>query len=61
MSHNIVLILFSLMMLANAIALTRHWWMLRMMEIVLDNLIETHKQFEALSHAQDPSRDPDRP
>jgi hypothetical protein len=40
--------LFGLAMIANAIALVRHWRMMRVMQIVLNNLIETQVTFNEL-------------
>jgi hypothetical protein len=45
---DLVLILFCLTMIANVIALVRHWRMLRVMQIVLNNLIDSQKQFDSL-------------
>lgn len=44
-TENILTILFSLVMTANIIAFVRHWRMMRVMNIVLNNLVETQKQY----------------
>jgi hypothetical protein len=45
---NLVTILFCLVMLANLVAFVRHWRMMRVMHIVLNNLVETQHQFNEL-------------
>jgi hypothetical protein len=49
---DIVFLLFSLALVANVIALVRHWQMLRIMRIVLNNLILSQNQFNELMEAE---------
>lgn len=50
----ILIILFVLTMLGNIVALVRHWRMMRVMRIVLNNLIETQQQIAALNIKREP-------
>lgn len=54
MISNIVLVLFVFALIANAIALYRHWQALRMFNIVLSNLAETQRQFNELMKKDTP-------
>ena len=49
---DIVFLLFALALVANVIALVRHWQMLRVMRIVLNNLILSQTQFNELMQAE---------
>jgi hypothetical protein len=49
---DIILVVFCLALIANAVALVRHWRALRMFQIVLANLAETQKQFNELTEAE---------
>ena len=51
-STNVALLLFALALVANVIALVRHWQMLRVMRIVLNNLILSQTQFNELMQAE---------
>lgn len=48
MISDILLGVFVIAIIANAIALYRHWQALRMFNIVLGNLAETQRQFNEL-------------
>lgn len=48
MSHTIIVGLFCLALFANAVALVRHWRMMRVLNITLNSLIETQRQFDEL-------------
>lgn len=50
--HYAIVAAFCLMMIANVIALVRHWRMMRVMEIVLTNLAETQQQFNEMIEAE---------
>jgi hypothetical protein len=41
----IAIALFGLVMLANVITMIRHWRMMRVLNIILNNLIETQAEF----------------
>jgi hypothetical protein len=46
--HQIITLLFSLTMFANAVALVRHWRMMQVMAIVLNNFSETQEQYNQI-------------
>jgi hypothetical protein len=46
--HTIVLALFTLTLFANAVALVRHWRMMQVMAIVLNNFSETQEQYNQI-------------
>lgn len=50
--HYAIVAAFCLMMIANVIALVRHWRMMRVMEVVLTNLAETQQQFNEMIEAE---------
>lgn len=52
MISNILLVVFTVAIILNAFALYRHWQALRAFKIVLANLDETQKQFNALIEAE---------
>ena len=47
-TFDILIALFLLAMVANAVAFVRHWRMMRVLQICLNNLIETQRQFDEL-------------
>jgi hypothetical protein len=51
MTENILLALFVVAMIANAIALYRHYWALRMLNCVLSGLILGQQQFAEMHEA----------
>jgi len=57
---DVALLLFALALVANTIALVRHWQMLRIMRIVLNNLIMSQAQFTVINDDQQ-QREPDAP
>ena len=52
MTSNIVLVLFCVALIANAIALVRHWQALRVFQIMLTNFAETQRQFNEIMEAE---------
>jgi hypothetical protein len=52
MNQNLLVTLFSLVMLANVVVLVRHWQMMRMIQFILTNLIESQKQFNEIMEAE---------
>jgi hypothetical protein len=51
MTSNFILVLFCVALIANAIALVRHWQALRVFQIMLTNFAETQRQFNELVNA----------
>ena len=54
MIHDIILFLFFLALIANAVAFVRHWYMMRILKITLNGLIEAQKQLEEMLSEQVP-------
>jgi hypothetical protein len=52
MTSNIFLLLFCVAMIANAIALARHWRMMRVFQIMLTNFAETQRQLNEIMEAE---------
>jgi hypothetical protein len=52
MTSNIFLLLFCVAMIANAIALVRHWRMMRVFQIMLTNFVETQRQLNEIMEAE---------
>ena len=62
MISNILLVVFTVAIFLNGYALFRHWQALRMFTIVMNNLIESQKQFNELMEAdQQKTQRPPRP
>jgi hypothetical protein len=49
---DIITVLFCLTMIANVVALVRHWQMMRVMQIVLNGLAETQREFNELQRGE---------
>jgi hypothetical protein len=52
MSYAIITVGFCIAMAANVVALVRHWRMMRVLQIALNSLVETQKQFNELIDAE---------
>jgi hypothetical protein len=48
MIDTIVIVLFALVMLANVVALARHWMMMRVLTVALNNMVRTQQEFNEL-------------
>ena len=61
MISNILLAVFVIAIILNAFALFRHWQALRMFTTVMNDLIESQKQFNELMEADQQKTRPPRP
>lgn len=58
MTHDIITAIFCVTVVANVVALIRHWRMMRVLNITLNNLIETQREFDAMIKQRPPITSP---
>lgn len=56
MRDGIIIACFTVVMALNIIALTRHWFMMRLLRATLNGLIESQRQFTELMDAESARR-----